>query len=84
MKNREYQDMFVGVRMTESEVTELDKFADRLKLTRSQLIRNLISCGIDDLKLAQAFGLVSLVSFIRNNNIKPQEIINLAMEKQGA
>jgi metal-responsive CopG/Arc/MetJ family transcriptional regulator len=83
MKKQKEKETVVGIRMTESEVTELDKFAERLRINRSQLIRNLIVCGIDDLKLAQTFGLISLISFIRQNNIKPQEIINLAMEKQG-
>jgi metal-responsive CopG/Arc/MetJ family transcriptional regulator len=78
------RDINMGVRMTEDEVAELDKFAERLRINRSQLVRNLILSGIDDLKLAQTFGLVSLINFIRQNDIKPQEIINLAMEKQGA
>jgi metal-responsive CopG/Arc/MetJ family transcriptional regulator len=87
MKNQpknQPRDINMGVRMTEDEVAELDKFAKRLKLSRSQLVRNLIICGIDDLRLAQTFGLISLINFIRQNNIQPQEIINLAMAKQGA
>ena len=83
-KTKEYREFQMGIRMTDAEVAELDVFANKLNINRSQLVRNLITTGLDDLKLAQAFGLISIVSFIRNNNIKPQEIISLAMEKQGA
>jgi hypothetical protein len=81
---KQKREIHVGIRMHDDEVAELDKYAARLRVTRSQLVRNLLISGLDDLKLAQAFGLISLVSFIRNNDITPQEIINLAMEKQGA
>jgi hypothetical protein len=81
---KEYREIHLGIRVTTSENDELEVFATKLKMTKSDLARNLIAVGLDDLKLAQAFGLISLVSFIRKNNITPGDIISLAAAKAEA
>ena len=80
LKQGEVRDVHVAIRMGEKEVAYLDNFASKLNLTRSQLIRNLIETGLDDMKLAQTFGLISLVGFIRDNKIKAKDVVGLAMD----
>jgi len=70
----------VAIRMGEKEVEYLNNYASKLNTTRSQLIRTLIEIGLDDMKLAQTFGLVSLIGFIRDNKIKAKDIVALVMD----
>jgi hypothetical protein len=70
------------IRINSEDLDYVEEQAARLGLTRSQLIRNFIRNGVDDLKLMQRFGLVSLVEFVRIHKIKPNEIMELAKEKQ--
>ena len=84
MAKKEYREIHLGIRITPTENEELEAFAAKLKITKSDLARNLIAVGLDDLKLAQAFGLISIVSFIRKNNITPGEIFTLAAAKTEA
>ena len=80
LKQSEIKDVHVGIRMGEKEVAIVDNYAVKLGLTRSQLIRNLVETGLDDMKLAQTFGLISLIGFIRDNKIKTKDVVSLAMD----
>jgi hypothetical protein len=75
---KEMKGVHVAFRMTDKDVEVLDKFARQLGLTRTQLIRNLISTGLDDLYLANSFGMISIIGFIRKHNIQPQHLMELA------
>lgn len=50
----------VTLRIEESKIQRIDEFAQKMKLNRAQLVRNLISSGLDDLELMQKAGLLSL------------------------
>jgi metal-responsive CopG/Arc/MetJ family transcriptional regulator len=76
-----HYDAQLVLKLTQKELDDLDKYAKRLGVKRSQLVRNLIKSGIDDLNLLSKFGIVSLVGFIRANNIEPKAILELALEE---
>ena len=50
----------VTLRIEESKIQRIDEFAQKMKLNRAQLVRNLISSGLDDLELMQKAGLLSM------------------------
>ncbi len=50
----------VTLRIEESKIQRIDEFAQKMKLNRAQLVRNLISSGLDDLELMQKTGLLSM------------------------
>lgn len=54
------KDKMLTVRIEASKLKRIDKFAKRMKLTRAQVVRNLIDTGLDDLDLMQKSGLLAL------------------------
>jgi len=50
----------LAVKINESEVDRLDYWADKAGINRSQLVRNLIGMGLDDLDLLDSIGFVTL------------------------
>lgn len=48
-----------SVMLKPSMVEELDKYADKYSLTRSQLMANLIEGGLDDLRTLDKWGITS-------------------------
>lgn len=59
IKNEEILKM-VTLRIEESKLERLDNFAQKMKLNRAQLVRNLIDSGLDDLELMQKTGLLAM------------------------
>jgi metal-responsive CopG/Arc/MetJ family transcriptional regulator len=50
----------ITVKITESELERIDFYADKSNLNRSQLVRNLVRSGLDDLKLMNRTGLLTM------------------------
>jgi metal-responsive CopG/Arc/MetJ family transcriptional regulator len=50
----------ITVKVNEDFIQELDKFATKMKLTRSQLVRNLLTSGLQDLKVMKSTGLLTM------------------------
>ena len=48
----------VVFRMTPTEIARLDKIADKVGITRSQFLRNLIVVGLEETEIFEKFGLV--------------------------
>ena len=61
-KNTENQKMTHQVNLTldSNAVIELENFAKKMKITRAQLIRNLLDEGLNDLKLMNSTGLLTM------------------------
>ena len=49
------------VMLRPSVVKEIDKFAVKAELSRSQLMANLIDMGLDDAKILDSMGLISAI-----------------------
>ncbi len=50
------------VMLQPSVIEEMDRYAEKYGLTRSQLMRNLIVSGIDDIKLLNRLGIMQTVN----------------------
>jgi metal-responsive CopG/Arc/MetJ family transcriptional regulator len=50
-----------SVMLKPSVVDEIDKFADKYNLTRSQLMANIIEGGLDELKSLDKMGIVPII-----------------------
>lgn len=74
-------DSRIEIRFNSDDLAFIDENAGRLGMTRSHLVRNLIDIGLDDLRLMRRFGLVSLIQFVRNNDIDPKRVMELALQK---
>jgi metal-responsive CopG/Arc/MetJ family transcriptional regulator len=48
------------VKITESELKKIDHYAGKMKISRSQLIRNLVMSGLMDMELMNRTGLLSM------------------------
>jgi metal-responsive CopG/Arc/MetJ family transcriptional regulator len=75
-------DTVLYIRLNQDLLDEIDKYAVKMELDRSRFVRNLLESGLDDVKLMDKFGIYSLISFVRKNNIKPQEIFRLALDQE--
>ncbi len=42
-------------------IVEIDKYAEKYNLTRSQLMGNLVESGLDDMKMLDKFGVIPLI-----------------------
>lgn len=73
-----YYDQMVNVKMSKAQVEKIDYYAKKLRLNRSQMSRNLIDIGLDDMEILQSFGIYSLVGYVRDMKIKPKDIIKLS------
>ncbi|HRC27436.1 MAG TPA: hypothetical protein PKX87_08410, partial [Alphaproteobacteria bacterium] len=52
----------VTFRIRIDQLPDLDRYAKKLKISRSHLIRNLIDTGLDDLRLLDKTGFLTLTS----------------------
>jgi len=52
----------VTFRIRDDQLEEIEKYAEKLKITRSHLIRNLLDSGLDDLRLLDKTGFLTLSS----------------------
>jgi hypothetical protein len=59
-KEKEPKHQF-SVMLKPSKVEEIDKFADKYNLTRSQLMANLMEIGLDEMRTLDKIGIVPLV-----------------------
>lgn len=73
-QNEKELDGVITVKIKTEEIKILDKYAKKMKITRSQLVRNMIETGLDDLQLMNSTGLltmalkgIDLLGMIRNS-----------------
>jgi len=52
----------VTFRIRDDQLEEIERYAEKLKITRSQLIRNLLDSGLGDLRLLEKTGFLTLSS----------------------
>jgi len=72
-KEKEPKHQF-SVMLKPSIVDEIDTFAEKYNLTRSQLMANLVEAGLDDLRALNKFGIIPAV-------FHTMEIMKLFKEK---
>lgn len=73
----------IFVSLEPSDVEKIDKIANRLSISRSAMIRNLVLASLDDVAILNSVGLVDLVGAYRkmekskeiDNNVKKQLLI---------
>ena len=58
--------MKIAISMDDDLVKKLDEFSEKYGLNRSQLINNLVSTGLVDVKMFEKVGLMDLAIWIRN------------------
>lgn len=75
---KEAFDEAVYIRMTKGQLKRIDSYAAKIRITRSQMIRNLIDSGLDSANFMNSFGVFDLVGFFRDNKIKPMDVLSLA------
>lgn len=71
------QKKHVLVRFDPKLVEQLDLWAKKMEIPREQLIKNLCRAGIDDLKIAEQFGLISVIMFIKKKMEKGKDITEI-------
>lgn len=59
-KEKEPKHQF-SVMLKPSKVEEIDKYAEKYNLTRSQLMGNLLEAGLDELRVMDKIGIVPIV-----------------------
>ena len=61
-KSNKEKDKIIAItsKVDKIQLKELDKYAKKLRITRSQMIRNCLDDGIEDLKLLERTGLLGL------------------------
>ncbi len=57
-KENTSKDRAITIKMTDSELARVDHYADKMTCNRSQLVRNLIRSGLDDLEMMNKTGLL--------------------------
>ncbi len=50
----------LSVKIDASKLSEIDLYSKKMKLTRAHLVRNLIDAGLDDLRVMNQTGILSL------------------------
>jgi len=50
----------ITVKVTPTELKKIDKYAKRIKINRSQMVRNFVEAGMDDLDLMNSTGLLTM------------------------
>jgi metal-responsive CopG/Arc/MetJ family transcriptional regulator len=50
----------ITVKVTESELKKIDYYVEKIKTSRSQLIRNLVMSGLTDMELMNRTGLLTM------------------------
>lgn len=80
MKNLEQITIHVNPGFTE----KLDKLADKLNLTRSQLVRNLLESGYEDALILEKIGIIPAIQLFRKlKDFKKELIKEATKEKKG-
>ncbi len=62
MGKKEIKGQLVCTKVEQEFLDELDFYAKKLGLTRSQLMRNIMRSGLDDLKVLYSTGALALIS----------------------
>jgi len=57
--NEDYSTV-LSLKISEDLMNELDAYAKKMKLNRSQLVRNLLTTGLQDLKFMKSTGLLTM------------------------
>jgi metal-responsive CopG/Arc/MetJ family transcriptional regulator len=65
----------VLIRLQENQIERLDHYAKKIKVSRNQVISNLIDVGLDDLRMLEKTGLLVLGAGLRDliRNIREKE-----------
>lgn len=68
MTDKQTQDtlQIVNFRLTAAEIVQLDQIAEKLDLTRSQLIRNMVTSGMEEFALFNKIGIVKAMLTVRD------------------
>jgi hypothetical protein len=78
MEKLQSRDVRVHVRFTQEEYERIKKYASKTKVPMSSMLRNLALVGLDSADFMYKFGIFNLVSFLRENEVKPMDILQLA------
>jgi len=62
MKRKKNKEKIITVKIEGQLLERIDKYAKIMKLNRSQLLRNLIEIGLDDLSLMQSTGMLTMAA----------------------
>lgn len=55
----------ISIMMPASFLTDLDRIASKIHISRSRLIQNCVACGLSDAKALEKVGLADLAGFVR-------------------
>lgn len=50
----------ITVKVTPTELKKIDRYAKKIKINRSQMVRNFVEVGMDDLDLMNSTGLLTM------------------------
>jgi predicted DNA binding CopG/RHH family protein len=75
---KQNRDIRIQVRVTEEELERINEYARKLQLAESTMVRNLLLVGLDNADFMQKFGILNIVGFFKQNQIKPMDILQLA------
>jgi hypothetical protein len=56
----------VNVKLDKSAIEQLDQYAKKLKISRQQLMENLIDTGLEDMKILNASGMLMFGTAVRD------------------
>jgi len=80
---KDIKEIQVCVKMETSKVEEIDLYSKKMKLTRAHLVRNLIDAGLDDLKVMNNTGILSmavkgidLLGIVKNSLSERRYVLN--------
>lgn len=59
-RKKEKKEFMMTIKIEEKKVKEIDFYAKKLKISRSHMVRNLIDDGMDDIKLMQSTGILTM------------------------
>jgi hypothetical protein len=66
------------IRVTASQYAQITKYARKAKVKPSTMARNLLLTGMDSAEFMNKVGILDLVGFFRENEIKPIDLLQLA------
>ncbi len=62
VKEKKIKEKLIAVKVDEAFLEELDAYASKLNMSRSQLMRNLMNSGMEDLKVLHHTGALMLIT----------------------
>lgn len=77
-KNTKIKEKVITLKIKESELNRIDAYATKLRINRSQLLRNLIDTSLEDLDLMNSTGLLTMAI----KGIDLLDIIKKALSKK--